>query len=258
MANLTRFLGVLVLCLAPGADIATAKVRVGIAAEPYPPFLVKDASGEWVGWEIDFMNAVCREMKEKCEIIEVAWDGLILSVRGNFIDVIWSSMTVTPERQKLIDFTNLYYNLPIVIIGAKNGDKDISPQHLKGKTIGVQGGTIHQGYVERYFGVDSNIKTYQTHDEATQDLTAGRIDYMQGDLLALDAFLQTDQGTTCCELKGIVPDDPELLGLGVAAGLRKGDTQLKERFNVAIKAVHDSGEYSAITRKYSTFDVWPK
>src|SRR5687768_7760664 len=124
MGILTRFLGILVLCLAPAADIATAKVRVGIAAEPYPPFLVKDASGEWVGWEIDFMNAVCREMKEKCEIVEVAWDGLIPSLKGNFIDVIWT----------------------------KDGDKDISPQHLKGKIIGVQGGTIHQGYVEKYFG----------------------------------------------------------------------------------------------------------
>jgi hypothetical protein len=46
MGILTRFLGILVLCLAPAADIAIAKVRVGIAAEAYPPFLVKDASGE--------------------------------------------------------------------------------------------------------------------------------------------------------------------------------------------------------------------
>src|SRR6185503_14883256 len=250
MGMLTRFLVVLVLCLASGANTATAKVRVGIAAEPYPPFLVKDASGEWVGWEIDLMNAICGEMKEKCEIVEVAWDGLIPSLRGNFIDVIWSSMTVTPERQKLIDFSDMYYNLPNVIIGAKTGDKDISPQHMKGKSIGVQGGTIHQRYVERYFGARSNIKVYQTQDEATQDLNAGRIDYMMGDSLAMDAFLQTDQGKPCCELKGIVPDDPEILGLGVAGGIRKNDIQLKERLNTAIKAVRDSGEYSAITEKY--------
>jgi polar amino acid transport system substrate-binding protein len=254
---LTRFFGVLVLCLALGATIATAKVRVGIAAEPYPPFEWKDATGKWVGWEVELLNAVCREMHEDCEIVEVAWDGIIPSLQGNFIDVIWSSMTVTPERQKVIDFTAMYYNLPVVIVGAKDGDKDISPQHLKGRSIGIQGGTIHQRYVEKYFGSDSSIKVYQTHDEATQDLTAGRIDYIQDNSLTMDAFLQTDTGRACCELKGEVPDDPKILGLGVAGGIRRNDTQLKQRLNAAIAAVHDSGQYDAITKKYFAFDIWP-
>jgi polar amino acid transport system substrate-binding protein len=237
-------------------NTATAKVRVGIAAEPYPPFEWKDAAGKWTGWEIDLLNAVCREMNEDCEIVEVAWDGIIPSLQGSFIDVIWSSMTVTPERQKVIDFTDMYYNLPVVLVGARNGDKDTSPQHLKGKSIGVQGATIHQRYVEKYFNA-SNIKVYQTHDEVTQDLNAGRIDYMQDNALTMDAFLQTDQGKACCELKGEVPDDPEILGLGVAGGVRKKDDQLKQRLNAAIKGVYDSGEYAAITKKYFAFDIWP-
>jgi polar amino acid transport system substrate-binding protein len=242
--------------LVAGAAGANAVVRIGIAAEPYPPFLVKDATGHWVGWEIDFMNAVCREMQENCEIVEVAWDGLIPSLQGNFIDVIWSSMSVTPERQKVIDFTDVYYQTPPGLIGRKDGDKDISAAHLQGKSIGVQISTVHQRYAAKHFG-RSAIKTYQTADEVTQDLTAGRIDYILDNLVVLNVFLETAQGKECCELKGAVPRELEVFGLGVGGGVRKNDEQLKQRLNAAIKVVHDSGRYDAITKKYFAFDIWP-
>jgi polar amino acid transport system substrate-binding protein len=229
---------------------AHADLKFGVAAEPYPPFTSKDASGKWVGWEVDAMNAVCKAMNEKCEIVEVAWDGIIPSLTSKQIDVIWSSMSITAERMKTIDFTDMYYNTPTVIIGQKDGDKDITPEHLKGKTIGVQISTIHQNYVQKYFGEGSTIKTYQTQDEANNDLAAGRLDYVQADGSALDAYLQTDQGKACCELKGAVPDDPEILGQGVGGGLRKEDTALKEKLNAAIKQIAAAGEFKTITEKY--------
>ncbi len=229
---------------------ARADLKFGVAAEPYPPFTSKDASGNWVGWEVDLMNAVCKAMNEKCEIVEVAWDGIIPSLTSKQIDVIWSSMSITDERKKTIDFTDMYYNTPTVIIGAKDGNKDISPAALKGKTIGVQVSTIHQNYVQKYFGEGSTIKTYQTQDEANNDLAAGRLDYVQADGSALDAFLQTDQGKACCELKGQVPDDPEVLGQGVGGGVRKEDTALKEKLNAGIKAVAAEGGFKTITEKY--------
>ncbi|MGE0210132.1 MAG: transporter substrate-binding domain-containing protein [Parvibaculaceae bacterium] len=229
---------------------AHADLKFGVAAEPYPPFTSKDASGKWVGWEVDAMNAVCKAMNEKCEIVEVAWDGIIPSLTSKQIDVIWSSMSITAERMKTIDFTDMYYNTPTVIIGQKDGDKDITPEHLKGKTIGVQISTIHQNYVQKYFGEGSTIKTYQTQDEANNDLAAGRLDYVQADGSALDAYLQTDQGKACCELKGAVPEDPEILGQGVGGGLRKEDTALKEKLNAAIKQVAAAGEFKTMTDKY--------
>jgi polar amino acid transport system substrate-binding protein len=229
---------------------AQADVKFGVAAEPYPPFESKDASGTWVGWEMDLMQAVCAEMKEKCELVEVAWDGIIPALTSKQIDVIWSSMSITAEREKTIDFTNMYYNTPTVIIGAKDGDKNIAPDHLAGKTIGVQVSTVHQNYVEKYFAAKSTVKTYQTQDEANQDLAAGRLDYIQADAMALDAFLKTEQGTACCELKGEVPDDPEILGVGVGGGVRKEDTALKEKLNNALSGLAKAGEFDKITAKY--------
>jgi len=229
---------------------AQADIKFGVAAEPYPPFESKDASGKWVGWEMDLMNAVCAQMKEKCELVEVAWDGIIPALTSKQIDVIWSSMSITDERKKTIDFTDMYYNTPTVIIGPKDGDKDISPDHLAGKTIGAQVSTTHQNYVQKYFGAKSTIKTYQTQDEANQDLAAGRLDYVQADALALDAFLKTEQGAACCELKGQVPEDAAILGIGVGGGLRKEDVALKEKLNAAIAALDKAGEFEKITAKY--------
>ena len=74
---------------------AQADIKFGVAAEPYPPFESKDASGTWVGWEMDLMQAVCAQMKEKCELVEVAWDGIIPALTSKQIDVIWSSMSIT-------------------------------------------------------------------------------------------------------------------------------------------------------------------
>jgi len=229
---------------------AQADLKFGVAAEPYPPFESKDASGKWVGWEMDVMDALCAQMGEKCELVEVAWDGIIPALTSKQIDVIFSSMSITAERKQTIDFSNMYYNTPTNIIGAKNGDKDITPEHLKGKTIGVQVSTVHQNYVQKYFGAGSTIKTYQTQDEANQDLAAGRLDYIQADGSALDAFLATEQGTACCELKGQVPDDLEILGEGVGAGLRKEDTALKDKMNAAIAALAAAGKFDEITNKY--------
>ena len=120
----------------------------------------------------------------------------------------------------------------------------------------MQVSTIHANYVKKHFTEAAEVKEYQTQDEANQDLAAGRIDATQADSIALDAFLQSDQGKACCDLKGYVADDVEVLGPGVGAGLRKEDTAIKERLNAAIKAIRDNGKYDEITRKYFTFDIY--
>lgn len=248
--NRRLMMAVAAVALCGFAAQAKADLKFGVAAEPYAPFTSKDASGKWVGWEVDLMDAVCAQMKEKCELVEVAWDGIIPALTAKQIDVIWSSMSITAERKKTIEFTTFYYNTPSAIIGAKTGDTDITPDHLKGKTIGVQVATTHQRYAEKYFSAGSTVKNYQTQDEANNDLAAGRLDYIQADASALKDFLRTDQGSACCEMKGLVPEDIEILGEGVGGGLRKEDTELKAKLDAAITELAKSGEIQKITDKY--------
>ncbi|WP_420414271.1 transporter substrate-binding domain-containing protein [Roseibium sp.] len=231
-------------------------VKVGVAAEPYPPFTSPDSSGKWVGWEVEFMEAICAEAKLNCVITPVAWDGIIPALTSGKIDMIVGSMSITEERLKTIDFSDKYYNTPTSVIGAKGDSFDATPEGLSGKILGVQVSTIHAAYADKYFGPTADdIKQYQTQDEANQDLAAGRVDAVQADAIALDAFLKSEAGA-CCELKGNVADDPAILGAGVGVGLRKGEDELKGKINAAIAAIRANGTYEEFSKNYFDFDIY--
>ena len=229
-----------------------APIKVSVAAEPYPPFSSKNAAGQWEGFEVDLAKAVCKEAKLDCEIVETAWDSIIPALTSKKIDVIFASMTITPDRAKTIAFSIPYYNTPAEFIGAKGDKFDITPEGLKGKTIGVQTGTTHAEYVNKTYSEGSTIKIYNTQDEANTDLAAGRLDAVLADATALDTFLKSEGGS-CCDVKGF-PKDP-LFEAGIGAGLRKEDTELKAKFDAGIAGVYKSGEFATISKKYFDYDV---
>ena len=231
-------------------------LKVGIAAEPYPPFASPDASGNWTGWEVDLANAVCAEAKLECVITPVAWDGIIPALTSSKIDVIAASMSITAERSKTIDFSDKYYNTPTAVAVAKDADIAPTPEGLSGKIIGVQVSTIHEVYVRKHFPGAAEVKAYQTQDEANQDLVAGRIDATQADSIALDAFVGSADGKACCKIAGNVEPDLEVLGPGVGFGLRKDETELKGKLNAAIKAVRASGKYDEISKPYFSYNIY--
>ncbi|MDC0659015.1 transporter substrate-binding domain-containing protein [Leisingera sp. SS27] len=233
---------------------AAEQVKIGIAAEPYPPFASLDSSGNWVGWEVEVIGAVCAAAELDCVITPVAWDGIIPSLTGQQIDAIMASMSITEERMKTIDFSDPYYNTPAVIVADKSMDIDATPESLAGKIVGIQASTIHQAYAQEYFK-DAELKVYQTQDEANQDLFAGRIDATQADSIAMADFVGSDTGS-CCEIKGAVADDPAILGRGVGAGVRKGDDALREALNKGIAAILADGTHEKITAKYFTTSIY--
>ena len=229
---------------------AWADIKIGVAAEPYAPFTSKDASGKWVGWEIDFMNALCADIGEKCSIEEVAWDGIIPALQAKKFDAIMSSMSINEKRKQSISFSDMYYNSASVLIGPKNGDKDISPDHLTGKSLGAQVSTTHAAYAKKYFEPKGAIlKSYETQDQANVDLAAGRLDYVIADGVTLGDFLSSDQGA-CCELKAAVPNDVEILGVGVGVGLRKDDVALQSKLNKGIADLAKAGTFAKITETW--------
>ncbi|TDE37917.1 transporter substrate-binding domain-containing protein [Antarcticimicrobium sediminis] len=230
------------------------QVKIGIAAEPYPPFASTESSGNWVGWEIDIINAVCAAAELDCAITPVAWDGIIPSLTGQQIDAIMASMSITEERLKTIDFSDPYYNTPAVIVADKSMDIDATPDSLAGKIVGIQASTIHQAYAQEHFK-GSELRVYQTQDEANQDLFAGRIDATQADSIAMADFVASDTGS-CCEIKGAVADDPAILGRGVGAGVRKGDSALLEALNKGIATILADGTHEKITAKYFTTSIY--
>ena len=235
------------------AQTAAADVKIGIAAEAYPPFAEKGADGNWQGWEVEIIGAVCAAMEENCEVVPVAWDGIIPALLANKIDVIMASMSITEERMKTIAFSDKYYNTPAVIVAGKGMDISGDAMSVKGKIVGVQVSTTHANYVEKHFG-DAEIKTYSTFDEHNQDLVAGRVDAVVGDSLAMQPFLTSDVGSNF-EIKSSL-SDVAVFGPGVGAGMRKEDTDLAAKVNAAIKKIREDGSFDAISSKYFDFDIY--
>ncbi len=255
MNRLFKIFAAAILALAMSTNMASAEVKFGVAAEPYPPFAEKGADGVWKGWEIEIADAICAAMNEKCAWVEVSWDGIIPALLAKKFDVIISSMSITEERMKTIDFTDKYYNTPAVIVAPKSSSIDGSPDSVKGKIVGVQVSTTHANYVEKHLQSSADqIKTYQTFDEHNQDLVAGRVDAVVGDSLAMQPFLDSAAGG-CCEIKGEL-NDVAVFGPGVGGGMRKDDTDLKAKFNAAIKQIRADGTFDAISKKYFSFDIY--
>jgi polar amino acid transport system substrate-binding protein len=240
------------------ANAADNTLRFGVAAEPYPPFLTKTPTGQWLGFEPDLIHALCEQMKASCEIKEVAWDGIIAALQSNKIDVIFNSMRILPEREKIIAFSRPYYETPGTFVGRKDAKLTYTPAGLGGKVIGVQGSTGNAEFIRSAYGKNGTVRLYDTQDDCNEDLVAGRIDAMYLDELGVLSFLKTKDGSEF-ELKGpgSVKMDPAIYGYGVGAGIRKSDTALKQRIDAALNQLHDSGKYQQIEKKYFSIDIWP-
>lgn len=232
------------------STIAKADLVFGTDAAPYPPFTSQNAAGEWEGWEYEAMLGVCAEMKEKCTMVPIAWDGIIPALLEKKFDGIFGSMAMNDERKKQINFSDMYYDSTTAMIGPKGGDKNFNPETLKGKTIGIQAGTSNANYVEKYYvPAGAVVKAYKGQDEVNSDLAAGRIDFIVADAVSLKPFLETAEGV-CCEVLGAVPMDMAILGNGVGVGLRKDDTVLLEKINAAIKSFANKGGFEELSKKY--------
>jgi len=256
-SNLKR-LAALAAVVVLATGVAQAKdwktVRIAMDAT-YPPFESLDPSGNIVGFDKDIADALCAEMKVTCEFTNQAWDGIIPGLLANKYDAILSSMSITEERKQQIDFTEKYYNTPPAIaVPIDSPLKGVTADDLTGITLGAQTSTTHANYAqEKFSGAD--VKIYPSPDEYKLDLANGRLDAAIDDVVVLDEWTKSDDGK-CCKILGVLPIDPVINGVGAGVGIRKEDTDLRDKFNAAIEAIRANGTYKTINDKHFTFDVY--
>jgi arginine/ornithine transport system substrate-binding protein len=258
----TRTIGHLGLVVAIGAALAaghaTAKdwkeIRVGTEGD-YPRFSYTDSTGNLRGWDIDIVDEVCKRLQAKCTYTRIPFDGMIAALLANKIDLI-SSINISEERKKRIGFTHKHYNLPNRFVTRKGVALTVSKEGLKGKTIGVQNGSVQEKYVRDNFGDVATVKSYTTMDQVNLDLTAGRLDTAFGQVLVLqDSLLDKPEGKAF-EFVGPLITDPKWFGEGTAMGLRKEDTDLQDKINAALAAIRADGTYQKINAKNFPFDIY--
>lgn len=236
--------------LSIGSPLAAGE-RLSVATEAsFPPFSKTEADGSYTGFEIDLGNAVCERAGLTCEWVKQDFDGMIAALLARKFDFIFSSMSITPERAQVIDFSIAYYDTPSKFVAAKNAKLDISPAELAGKAVGVYGGSTQDEYLQAEFP-EVDIRGYGNVDQISADLVAGRVELMFVEATAAEEFLASDGG------KGygfVGPDyfDP-LLGKGAGAMFRQDEDDLRERIDAAIRQVYGDGTFDDLAAKY--FDI---
>jgi lysine/arginine/ornithine transport system substrate-binding protein len=233
-------------------------VRFGVEAT-YPPFESKLPNGQLVGFDIDLGNAICAQMKVRCEWVENSFDGMIPALMAKKFDGILSSMTINEERKKQIDFSDKLFNTPVYLVVKKGSNLKATPESLKGKTVGVQQGSIFETYAKKYWAPKGvTVTTYQTSDLEYADLVAERLDGVVDDSVVLEtSFMNTPDGKNFVFAQPKVFDEA-IFGPGTGIGMRKEDAALRQKINKALAEIRKNGTYDKLAKKYFTFDVYGK
>jgi len=229
---------------------AMAGDSIRIATEgAYAPFNMVTAEGELAGFDVDIAKALCAEMKVECKIVAQDWDGIIPGLKARKYDAIIASLSVTEERSRVVAFTDHYYSNSLGFVSAKAADFD--PKALEGKAIGAQRATIAGQYLEDNLGDKVSVKLYDTQDNAYLDLSSGRLDAILSDKLPAYNWLESEEGQAF-EFRGDKIDIDDKIAIAV----RKKDSELKERFNAALKVILENGTYEKINAKYFPFSIY--
>ncbi|CAB3809436.1 Lysine/arginine/ornithine-binding periplasmic protein [Paraburkholderia caffeinitolerans] len=250
-------LGLALACIAVCAHAKNwSTIRFGVDAS-YAPFESKAPDGQLVGFDIDLGNEICARLKAKCVWVENDFDAMIPALKAKKFDGVLSSMVMTEKRAEQIAFSNKVFNTPTRLV-AKNGSSVLpTVEALKGKTVGVEQGTIHEAYARTCWAPKGvKVVSYQNQDGVYSDLVSGRLDAALQDAVQADlGFLKTPRGAGFQFAGGDIVDR-QILGNGSGIGLRKEDIDLKTEINQAIADIIKDGTYKRIEKKYFTFDVY--
>lgn len=254
---------------------ATEEKIIKIATEgAFPPWNAIDNSGRPIGFDIDVGNALCEKAGLKCEFITQAWDGIIPGLTVGKYDAIMAGMSITDKRRRVIAFSRPYATTANYFVVRKDiglsafssvqridltsmSEPDvltILKNQLKGRTIGVQGATNAEVFMNEYFGKDVVIRVYDKQDNINLDIVAGRLDGGLADMPVWQAFLK-DQSSI------VEPYGPQILGgvfgEGVGIGFRQDEKGLAKEFNSAIEALAADGTLRKISLKWFNADIAP-
>ena len=240
---------------APKSPFAPPAFKLTIATEgAYPPFNYLDRKGLPAGFEIELAQEACQRMKAECEFAAYKWDDLIPGLLDKKLDIVMSSLEVTSERRRRLGLSRRYYLSPGAFIAAKGAPFDGPPALLRGRKIGVQKDSMHADWLDKSFRRSAQIKRYAGTAEALAALATDEVDAVFGDKVQLWLWSQKPEGK-CCEIVGQDIKDPQTLGIGVSAGLRREDIKLREAFNKALAEMMSDGTYKKLNDKYFPFPL---
>lgn len=223
------------------------KIIVGTSTD-FPPFEVKVANGTPIGFDIDMITKILTSQGYTVEIQDLPFDSLILALQTNKIDVIVAGLSINPERQQQVDFSDPYYRADqSVLIMNKSGIVINSTQDCANLTVGAQLATTGADWVEVNL-VNTSITpkdkfhTYENQLDALTDLRLGRLQILVLDKPVARNFSKQDPTFKIAHTF----TTNEYYGIAV----KKGNSVLLQKINTGLADLKSSAEWNTLLQKY--------
>ena len=229
------------LLLAAGMSFADT-VRMGTEGA-YPPYNFINDAGEVDGFERELGDELCKRAGLTCEWVVNDWDSIIPNlVSGNY-DTIIAGMSVTAERDSVIDFTEEYTLPDASAYVALSADVNLS-----GAIIAAQVNTIQAAFAAALPGV--TLVEFATPEETIAAVRNGEADAVLADLNYVAPIAAEDAGLVLLEKQ-------EWIGGGVGMGIRESDSDLRDKFSAAIKSMKADGTLNTLIVKWEVGQPFP-
>ena len=224
---------------AAGTEAAGGVLVMATNAE-FPPYEYHDG-GEIVGIDAEIAKAIADELGMELEIEDIAFDSIIPEITTGKADMGLAGKTVTEDRKQSVDFTDTYAKASQKII-VKEDSAIASPDDLTGVIVGVQQGTTGDIYVSDLEADGTTVERYNKGFEAVQALSQGKIDAVVIDGEPAKTFVAQTEGLKILE-ESFTDEE-------YAIAVKKGNTELLEKINGALKTLKDNGTLDEIVAKY--------
>jgi polar amino acid transport system substrate-binding protein len=209
----------------------------------YKPFeYFEKGADEPTGFDVELTNAIADELGLEVEWVRADFDTIFTAVDAGEFDMVAAASTITPDRQKTVDFSDPYYNARQALTVSSESGISSTDELGEGDTVGVQKGTTGKAWAEENLPNGVEIKTFQLAPEAFTDLESGAIQGVVNDEPSSAAEIETRPGLEIAESI----DTNENYGLAFS----KDNPDLTLAVNDALQAVIDSGKYEEIFQKY--------
>jgi polar amino acid transport system substrate-binding protein len=226
------------------ANSAWARTIVIAQDATWPPMEFVDESKQIIGFDTDYMKAAAKEAGFEAVFKNVAWDGIFAGLDSGQYDAVCSSVTITDERKKAMDFTIPYFKVRQALVVPKTSSAK-TLEEMKGKTLGGQIGTTGYFAIKKVEGITP--KSYDEIGLAMEDLFNGRIDgVVCDDPVAAQYALQKAEYAAKLKIAAVLDTGDEFYGVAV----KKGNKEVLELLNKGIKAVQDKGLDKALRTKW--------
>lgn len=249
IAGSVALMGLSLAPLTASADeLATIKesgvLKIAMSGQ-YPPFNFVNEQNEVVGFDPAIGTEIAKRMGLKTEIVTTAWDGIIAGLLANKYDAVVGSMSITPERDEVIDFVGPYYNTKRAIF-TKAGSTITSVEQLKDVKVGVTLGETHEQWARDQ---GYNIKTYKGLPELLLELQNGRVDVIVNDSIPVILAMKAGQYDLA------VIDDPSAEPIGAGIAIREGNPELAAAMQKALDEMMADGTYLKIANEWVGGDI---